>query len=524
MRRLSPSLAIVAWMIALLAFFTISPGVQPKVLAQAGCPLSLNVPMQSSNGQLGVTIDITALKSTTLCRFWIQASTTGTHTVQVWRHPNGSVGSNDGLWQYIGQATITMPTANVNTELPVDINMTLSVGEKWGFALLSNNSIRYSTVSTPTSVSDSYITVGLSQWGLSGTANPAAGTTAFASWFTPRGFVGIVQYKEGCFFPVGQHSLSIADASGNPLTYANIPGQVFAKLAVSYPAGAANVTSTLKFFRIGGSTVVPEYTYQFISQKSAGLDLNVLQAVPIPSTMQPGFYRVVPVLYAPNSCGNMQELVLGDVSLMLIYPNSTICVVWPGDVNNDGMVNYADRKSLNQYIQDAASRSSWLFGPGRYRADAATNPMTYMAWEGQAGIPWQTPEGCYMDADGNGAINGLDYMTIKVNWNRAHTASRSGLPQTSMSFDVRQNYPNPFNPTTTISYDLPERSQVRLVVTDMLGRELATLVNEAFDAGTHLSTFDATTLPSGSYIAVIRATGLESGTTFTKTIKMTLAK
>jgi hypothetical protein len=66
-------------------------------------------------------------------------------------------------------------------------------------------------------------------------------------------------------------------------------------------------------------------------------------------------------------------------------------------------------------------------------------------------------------------------------------------------FALEQNYPNPFNPTTTISYQLAASSDVILKVYDMLGREVASLVNEKQNAGTHLIRFDGSNLPSGTY-------------------------
>ena len=62
-----------------------------------------------------------------------------------------------------------------------------------------------------------------------------------------------------------------------------------------------------------------------------------------------------------------------------------------------------------------------------------------------------------------------------------------------------QNYPNPFNPTTVISYQLSEKSNVYLRVYDMLGREIKTLVDGVQQAGMHTITFDGSRLSSGVY-------------------------
>ncbi|MFH0989674.1 MAG: T9SS type A sorting domain-containing protein [bacterium] len=73
-------------------------------------------------------------------------------------------------------------------------------------------------------------------------------------------------------------------------------------------------------------------------------------------------------------------------------------------------------------------------------------------------------------------------------------------------FSLSQNYPNPFNPSTTIQYGIPERSTVALKVHDVIGREIATLVNEELPAGTHRITFNASTLASGFYFYRLVAT------------------
>ncbi len=68
------------------------------------------------------------------------------------------------------------------------------------------------------------------------------------------------------------------------------------------------------------------------------------------------------------------------------------------------------------------------------------------------------------------------------------------------SFSLDQNYPNPFNPTTSIRFTLPATQNLNLVVFDMLGRRVATLVNGPLTAGQHQITFQASALPSGMYL------------------------
>ena len=75
-------------------------------------------------------------------------------------------------------------------------------------------------------------------------------------------------------------------------------------------------------------------------------------------------------------------------------------------------------------------------------------------------------------------------------------------PQTlsPTEFRLEQNYPNPFNPNTRIRYSVPNRQYVNLTVYDLLGREIAVLVNGETEAGSHEAHFNATNLPSGTYL------------------------
>jgi hypothetical protein len=68
------------------------------------------------------------------------------------------------------------------------------------------------------------------------------------------------------------------------------------------------------------------------------------------------------------------------------------------------------------------------------------------------------------------------------------------------AFALKGNYPNPFNPQTVIHYSVPESAHIRLLVYDVVGREVARLVDVIMEAGNHTVTFDAGRLPSGTYL------------------------
>jgi hypothetical protein len=92
------------------------------------------------------------------------------------------------------------------------------------------------------------------------------------------------------------------------------------------------------------------------------------------------------------------------------------------------------------------------------------------------------------------------------------------LPGVAGEFKLTQNYPNPFNPSTKIDFSIPSAGQTQLKVYNVLGQEVATLVNENMTVGNHSVTFDASKLASGVYLYK-----LVSGS-FVSTKKMVLLK
>ncbi len=84
--------------------------------------------------------------------------------------------------------------------------------------------------------------------------------------------------------------------------------------------------------------------------------------------------------------------------------------------------------------------------------------------------------------------------------------SVEGLPtDLPTHFSLKQNYPNPFNPSTTISYDLPRKSQVRLAVFNALGQQVASLVDGEQQAGYYDVRFFGSGLASGAYFYRLQA-------------------
>ena len=93
-------------------------------------------------------------------------------------------------------------------------------------------------------------------------------------------------------------------------------------------------------------------------------------------------------------------------------------------------------------------------------------------------------------------------------------------------YQLHNAYPNPFNPVTKITYDLPEDSFVNLIVYDIMGRQVTTLVNEIKSTGYHQVIWNASEYASGMYFIQIISGNFETGEndSFIKTQKLMLVK
>ncbi|MBU1636251.1 CotH kinase family protein, partial [bacterium] len=203
--------------------------------------------------------------------------------------------------------------------------------------------------------------------------------------------------------------------------------------------------------------------------------------------------------------------------------------VYPGDTDNNGVVD----------AQDILPVGVYFLAQGPARLDES------YVWMPQAALLWDEPAALYADANGDGIVDERDIIAIGVNWQNTHEVSTASyevditdpavlslhqtafqllyeslrgnsdtvremkamlesildeLPQTARTFELRQNYPNPFNGETTISFVLPQASQVTLRVNDILGRLVALPIDKAnFTEGNHHFSFSLADAPSGIY-------------------------
>jgi hypothetical protein len=105
--------------------------------------------------------------------------------------------------------------------------------------------------------------------------------------------------------------------------------------------------------------------------------------------------------------------------------------------------------------------------------------------------------------------NNGDMITIKYSQLTGIQQISNKLPE---KFNLYQNFPNPFNPTTNIEFDIPKTSNVEIKVHDLLGREVAELVDEKKQAGKYKVIFNASNLSSGVYFYTIQIDGINRST------------
>lgn len=132
------------------------------------------------------------------------------------------------------------------------------------------------------------------------------------------------------------------------------------------------------------------------------------------------------------------------------------------------------------------------------------------------------PSGTYKYLDNRGFGMWYDHYAVRDNGGISLLTEGEGVQKISSEipsgFKLSQNYPNPFNPVTKIKFEITKSDVVKLIVFDVLGREIATLVNEQLQPGTYEAEWDAGNYPSGVYFYKLITYN------YTETKKMVLVK
>ncbi len=145
-------------------------------------------------------------------------------------------------------------------------------------------------------------------------------------------------------------------------------------------------------------------------------------------------------------------------------------------------------------------------GTGNFTIPVSNKIYNYSVFASSLPVNWNGPSVPAHPGDNSVAVN----ITI--------TSVRDRDPGIPAHFSLKQNYPNPFNPVTSIDYDVASLSHVRLIVFNILGQEVARIVDEMQQPGKYKATFDGSKLSSGVYFYTVQAG------TFSKTLKLVLMK
>ncbi len=160
----------------------------------------------------------------------------------------------------------------------------------------------------------------------------------------------------------------------------------------------------------------------------------------------------------------------------------------------------------NLVISVALTKARSGVGAGAATFAAAQTAFT----EFVANIHYATadvPDSCLITISitGSGTQPGSLFVMDDLAFGAATTSVEAAGSVVPRVYELSQNFPNPFNPSTLIQYAIPRSGRVRLTVFDILGREIATLVDAEQAAGTYRVRFDGSSLSSGSYFYRLQA-------------------
>jgi hypothetical protein len=190
--------------------------------------------------------------------------------------------------------------------------------------------------------------------------------------------------------------------------------------------------------------------------------------------------------------------------LWLIKTNSFGDTVWTktyGGAGNDYASSVQQTSDGGYIIGGATSTGAWIV-----KTDATGDTLWTKSIGFGAGICiQQTSDGGYIllaETFSTSTLTDVYLVKTAPDPTNIRQDSRIFIPE---QFILEQNYPNPFNPITTIRFDLPKSAEVQLIVYDILGRKVATLVNKKMPPGIHEVEWNTANYGSGLYFYQLKA-------------------
>ncbi len=254
---------------------------------------------------------------------------------------------------------------------------------------------------------------------------------------------------------------------------------------------------------------------------SAGRGEDVSQNFPLPPAA-PGFPEDAHLVYVVYPDGSTQTLDIDPLVPGRPYQLAPGCSPTPIQlssftgilINNRVRLDWTTVSELNNYgffvQKKRTGEVRWNEIPNSFIAGHGTTSIPHHYTFTDDAVVTTMVQYRLEQRDLNGAIHYTEPIQIEI-----PTDVKGIVPG---EFALQQNYPNPFNPTTEIRYQTPEVVHVTLKLFDVLGREVATLVNEVKQAGTYTVLFDASNLTGGVYFYRMQAGD------FVKTKKLLLLK
>jgi hypothetical protein len=221
-----------------------------------------------------------------------------------------------------------------------------------------------------------------------------------------------------------------------------------------------------------------------------------------------------------NSSSGSGQYGAGQGGGMLIWSTSiTGCnnIVWDNTQSSGGQISLLGGASANITYSDI--KGGWS-GAGNINQDPMFADGNYILSDTSVCVDGGNPDSIYYDPEDSLNSGFAQYPSkgeLRNDMGAYGGPSSSILPGIVTSINTKndlivpkdnilyQNHPNPFNPVTTISYEIPKKSKVILKVYDILGREVAELVNDLKEAGRYNIQFNGGNLASGVYLFMIKA-------------------